>query len=864
MHPISVQDAHREVLHALWQSRDDDGNQVPLRTSEISAQIERVRQNRGLPRFSTATIPVTLREMREKKLLKIFRFQENGRPVEQVSNEDIEAALKTRDRQTGYGAAVAIEDVEGAVDSRWETGDKAFLARYAAPLFGEAFNLQQVFVPPLAYWSVADSLPRTKGDGPDRGEPHRTPPRQIRHVVDVLKALDRWIDDPADTVRILDGTPGAGKSSVARTFAARQISAGRRVVYVPLHELDPALSAERALDEFARDHAYPTGILDPAAEHGDLLLCCDGLDELQQTDDQGRSPAYTFANKIQAAVGKCRAAGRTVHVLYCGRPIAAQHLADLFPCEKEHHHLLPFYIPEEDRPTEYSEDAKPGEIRYVFDQGVGEADLAHDRRDNWWSKFAKGEMPAALKDESLREFTTQPLLLTLLALAYRDRDVAPAVPHSPKNPVPSNPFRGGGLPARMADVYAWLVRKVYDREWGSPATHITTKPLTFGVYRNLLGLLGLTAWRTGGGRTATVPAVEALAEPLRLKPVLNDYRKSFREGTVGLFLSSFYKHAERTQGVETFQFTLKPFAEHLAAVGLARLVAFLTDKHRGADEAEEDWSVGKLAGIWLEVTGQGVVTNELHQNLREEVGRRQEQEGVDVGAWRQATLALFNHVLREGFPLPLHPGSTTRAVAESAGRAEHALLCALGACAEATMRDIPADDPPPNFPVLDWRATEDEQDLALRTAWTAWSARHPDVFVEVDWPSQTAAADLLRRIRLQQQGSRKRRDLFPMAHHNLNGQRLHGCDLSSASLTMASLVGANLVGADLGGADLRRADLRRAFLDGANLGGAFLDGAFLDGANFTVANLSNATYGDLKLDTPEGRAFLKSKGAFVG
>ena len=916
---ITVTPAHREFLHVLWQSSDDAGNRLPLRTYEITDRVNRIRKNQGLPELASATVPVTLREMREKNLLKVFRFSLDGSPVNQVSDAEIKAALDKRDRQTAYGAAISIDDIEGAVDQRWETGHAAFLSRLAEPLFGEAFNLEAVFIRPIGYSLETPPIP-AKWDKPEQTHDveFEKKPKEIRKVIPILDTLTEWIDhaSPADRVRVLVGPPGAGKSSTARMFAKEQIP-NRRVVFVQLHHLDLSRPVVAAFDAFAAEFSYPDGILNPNAEHGPMLIVADGLDELSQQGDAGKRAAEDFAAKMLFALNQCQQNGRIIHVLFCGRPIAAQDFGKVFTDPKQTYHLLPFWTPEKDR--------KGDDFKYVGDV----KELETDRREKWWKRYTNAvgdkvnEMPALMKDEKLEEFTAQPLLNFLLALAYRDRDKPAKVSHSPENPVPPNPFTDNEVPNRMADVFAWLLRKVYDREYDHRHKHIEN--MSFTDFRDIMALFGMTAWHAGDGRTASVKATEALAVPMRLEGVLTDYAMSCKEGIVGLFLA-FYFRNRITNGEETFEFSIKPFAEYLAAAGVVSAIADISSrlgqrKNPNDKRDKSIWEAKELAFEWLQIVGPGVIDYTLDQHIRNEVARRVEHEQADAKQWRDQAVKLLEYNLRHRFPAELLPSATFQKMSDDSNRAEHALVQVISAC-DATVespkwKDRAKTDPQPEAP--EWASISSQDYVKWKLAHDEWMKRNADCFLRIEWPTKTSAAEMFRRvIPVMDRFSSIESTPLSLQRWDLSNQHIMNCNLSVANLWNANLSNANLWNANLRYANLRNANLWNANLFHANLWNANLSGANLWNANLRYAKLSNAIlfhanlsnadltaanlisaklisaklscanlyyanlsfanltdanlmstnlsgaiYGDVKLDTPEGLEFLKSKGAIV-
>ncbi len=756
------------------------------------------------------------------------------------------------------------------IKDRWVTGHVAFLSRLAEPLFGEAFNLEAVFIRPIGYSLETLPISAKRDMEQIRDVLTEKKPKEIRKVLPILDTLTEWIDlaSPADRVRVLVGPPGAGKSSTARMFAKEQIL-NRRVVFVQLHHLDLSRPVVAAFDAFAAEFSYPDGILDPNADYGRMLIVADGLDELSQQGDAGKRAAEEFAAKMLFALNQCQQNGRIIHVLFCGRPIAAQDFGKVFTDPKQTYYLLPFWTPEKDR--------KGDDFEYV-----GEVkELEVDRREEWWKHYTKAvgdkvnEMPALLKHEKLEEFTAQPLLNYLLALAYRDRDKPSKVAHSPENPVPPNPFASNQVPDRMAEVFAWLLRKVYDREWDH--RHKLIENMSFTDFRDIMALFGLTAWHTGDGRTASVKATEALAIPMRLEGVLTDYAKSCKEGIVGLFLA-FYFRNRITNGEETFEFSIKPFAEYLAAAGLvsaiANIASRLGQRKNPNDKRDKSiWEAKELAFEWLQIAGPGVIDHTFDRHIREEVARRVEHEQADAKQWHNHAVKLLEYDLHHRFPAELLPGATFQKMSNDSNRAEHALLQIIGACGPAsespTWLERARIDPLPEAPGWESIFYEDEDYRKYDLARNQWMERNADGFHRITWPTKTSAAEMLRRVR-PPMVSLYSFDASPLSLNrwdlsyqlllklNLIGARLHGAILISADLCDANLEEACLYRANLSGAILINANLSRAGLSGANL-----SGAILINADLRDANLTGATYGDVKLDTPEGLEFLRSKRAFV-
>jgi Pentapeptide repeats (8 copies) len=880
-----------EFLQVLWQSLADDGTYYPLRLSDVIERVNRLRTRRGLPKLAATTVSVTFGEMREKKLVKVFRLLPEG-PEEQVSAEAIATAIAKRDQRTAYGPA--IDPPENLADERWLMAEEAFLRELNAPLFQEDFNLPKVFVDPLGYWTELVQVTEEPTDDVRKPKPLR---HEVRHVQDARQELHAWLRAamPKDHHFVLEGEPGAGKSSLARMLCADILTARDsddelakyKFAFVPLYDLNHWEKAEVALDEFAAKSGYPNGMLDLDSEVADLLVVLDGLDELRHADGHEKDNNFgRFVDKICRQAERCRDRGRNVRLLFCGRPIAVAQQKDI-PAFT----LLPFFLPEDARPTKADQP-----LRY---QSETEA-LAHDRRQDWWQKFEGGEMPTAIAQIDT-ELTAQPLLLTLMAIAYRHRDDAENAPagFTP----PANPFAQDEPPERMADVYAWLLWRVYHRD--AVLKKAALGSLGFAEFRELLALIGLATWHGGDSRSTTIDQVERLAKLFKKTKLLKDYETKFRGGLVGLFLTFFFRHAESVGGQHRFLFTIKPFAEYLTAVGLTMAMDVCQKRlgQRKGDDSDDDvYTAEDLADFWLQATGQGLITQDLFDHFLNEVTRRAEQEHFDLMPWQKALKEVFEHTLANGFPLRSIALTTSFAVAETSRRAEHALLCALGNTVQT----------PPTLPVQD--EEESEEEFAER--WDVYCREH---LLNLTWPKETesiSARRCIHRLRLPEtredwwepssvplrmvgwnlswanlrganlswanlsganlswanliEANLSGANLIEanlieanLSWANLSGANLSGANLRGANLSRANLSGANLRGANLIEANLSGANLRGANLRGANLRGANLRGANLRGANLRGANLRDATYDGHKLDTEEGREFLRSIGAKI-
>jgi hypothetical protein len=191
--------------------------------------------------------------------------------------------------------AKSYRPIMGAVDSPFTKAsdrDWAWFA-YAALLdrrtqegvFDEPFSLKQIFVPLNAYY-LEDS------PGDRRETPAQSKEKRTRVVTSLQSELEGWLkkNDQQDTIRVISGGPGSGKSSFARIFAAQVASAGTpRVLFIPLHLIDPSKDLTEEIGRFLKDEGVlQHNPMDPESPEPNLLIIFDGLDELSS---QGKAAA---------------------------------------------------------------------------------------------------------------------------------------------------------------------------------------------------------------------------------------------------------------------------------------------------------------------------------------------------------------------------------------------------------------------------------------------------------------------------------------------------------------------------------------------------------------------------------------------
>jgi uncharacterized protein YjbI with pentapeptide repeats len=757
---------------------------------------------------------------------------------EWLANKEHLDALKPEHFRTPFTPAVQEE-------TAW--ADYASWLQHQANrrLFEEDFGFLAVYVPLRAY------VETTLGPG------------KVRRTVQVAEELlDHWLEKglPIDALRVVEGDPGAGKSSLARVYAATRLGrtlGGRRwrVVYVPLHH--PALDVTKPLEEAVADYFLTIAAairkpLDKEAPDPTLLIL-DGLDELSRAGQVGEDIIRAFVAEV-AGVAKSWNHGRDqaqLLVLLCGRPVAADLARPSVRNEEGVINLLPYLVPmhEFTRPR----DGKAVEV-------AGQASLLdEDQRLAWWEKYARArgrdngaELYAQLKGRAdLAPLTAQPLLNYLIAfLAGPAGDLT-------------------ALPSNLGDVYGQLLRRIWERGWEQREQVPALEGVWFEDFAEMLEAVALAAWHAGTTRSIRAALVEKKLTPTQ-RSLLGGLEQAGAGGVLRLLLAFFVRPLGREEGERTYEFTHKTFAEYLVARRLGRVIAELTadwEKARGS----RLWSDEQALVRWAEVFGPVQFDTEVWAFLGQEL-QALSQEVVEG---RQDLLThLLGVVVRQGMPMitvnaQLGSTGTYWEMNRQALNCEHAFLEAIAACAARTGGRSRVEGLAEQ--IAGW----------INARWRV--LRRPGMLRGLDFSGASlqgaglGGADLSEAnlVRAHLEGADLERanlseanlggaDLSEakLVHAILNRANLEGAKLVRAKLGVANLVRANLVGADLEEANLRgaylveaklrgvklaHAQLLRAYLVEADLIGANLKGAELNGANLRGADLAEADLEEAQL-----------------
>ena len=343
-------------------------------------------------------------------------------------------------------------------------------------LFGvEDFSLRQIYIP-LRTCVIREKKKKENSLKNKEKEYERV-------VMNLHSAIRDWLqqEDKRDGLRIICGGPGCGKSSFTKMLAAKLAEKGDRVLWIPLHLLDPTKDLVKALDELIDgnlDSLYPPNPLKKEQSQQRLLVILDGLDEL---DIQATEVAQQFLQQVKKDLRLFNQSSLRVQVLVSGREWVVRHLGEAKDSQQILH-LLPYWLSKEDLEKD----------SYVDEQTL----LEIDQRQNWWKRYGElksknyGGLPEELAQiETLQEITAQPLLNYLVVLSYEAGELDFSQEIS------------------LNQIYDDLLNQIYKRDWEQKRQHPTITDIDKEDFVKVMGAIAIACWH-GDGRTTTLSSVK--------------------------------------------------------------------------------------------------------------------------------------------------------------------------------------------------------------------------------------------------------------------------------------------------------------------------------------------------------------------
>ncbi len=714
-------------------------------------------------------------------------------------------------------------------ETEWQVYGNYLQTQIDKPVFSESFSLSQIYIPLRAYYKV--KLKKDSKDEPRTIEKMGESDKNVKRiVVDLDKHLTEWLakQDKHDSIRIIRGGPGYGKSSFLKMFAAKLAASGKRVLFIPFHRFDIEGKLDQSLRNYLRFDKYLT--YDPINDDdAPLILLFDGLDELSMQGKLLYDIAQGFLRELERSVANYNSRSLRLQAIVSGRDVIVQQNESDFRNDGQILRLLPYYLSDEDK-----ENLKDGKNLLKIDQ-----------RLDWWKKYGqltglnyKG-LPEELKTPEIDELTAQPLLNFLIALSYQRKKV-----DFNKNP-------------NLNEIYADLLSAVYERTYSEGKKLKTISEMEYEHFCIILEEIALSTWHNQG-RTTTVNEITKHFESSGLTELLKRFIEDAEKGIVSLLAAFYFRQAgQAADGMKTFEFTHKSFGEYLTSKKIVRQIKIISEQ---LEENEKDlykrkgWSIEICLIEWVKVFGRKQPDQDLVKFIRNEflLNDQSKNERFKSDEIQKAIIKLINHFLLFGMPIEkLHPRPETfKEENEVAINAEAALLMMHGIIAKVTGR-----------------------------------------VADIRWPKLTSFGEWVGRITGQREGANlfilrfcnhlnlnslilDLRDFYDadfsdsnlsetqlvlaiIRRANLQGANLQGANLIEADLLEANLFRVNLQGADLQGAHLERAHLERAIFRGANLRGANLRGADLQGADLRGAELRGANLQGAKFDEGVLEEFIR-------
>jgi uncharacterized protein YjbI with pentapeptide repeats len=762
--------------------------------------------------------------------------------------------------ETPFNEAVIMED-------DWERYRAWLDLQTQESIFEEAFSLAQIYIPLCAYYCKQekdgrdyyriaddDALSEAKGDQ--------------KVVVSLEQCLRQWLkqDDKEDALRIISGGPGSGKSSFAKLFAAK-IKEAQAVLFIPLQQLDLTQDIKAVMEGFLLNNRYFHK--SPIGENKSLLIIFDGLDEIMQQGKASLAAAEDFAIQVRQLQRDHNHRELRIRVIITGRDLPVQAIERGFRKEGQILHLLPYYLPEEERQS------------FIDKEGL----LKEDKRKQWWAGYGRltgknyHDLPKKLQKSAFDEITAQPLLNYLLAFSY-DRGKLKF-----------------SKATNLNELYDDLIDAVYERAWQT--THRIVEQVDKTEYEMVLEEIAVSAWQ-GAGRTTTVKAIIERCEKGQLQAVLEEFQKKAEDGVLNL-LTAFYFRKSHIQGWEdTFEFTHKSFGEYLAAKKIVRQLKQTCSAMKRHKIDMPDWTEDKALENWIQLCSRVPIDNDIFVFLCNEISRCDRSL---VKEWQAMLCELIAHMLRYGMPYKNQTGSFYE-ITKQSRNSEEGLLAALSACSRFT-ECISEIDWPESTSAGEWIAklrgqrkssdvfvlnclndinfndqvlrNQDFESAYLKGASFEWCLlersnlcnanlinsklcganlrlanlrladfRSADFsgadLLGVDLMGADLSRAILRNIVFGKNFLIGREECLLILRADLSEANLSEADLSKANLSEADLIGADLIGANLSKANLSKANLSKAKLIGVNLSEADLSGADLSEANLFNANLLYASY----------------------
>lgn len=659
-------------------------------------------------------------------------------------------------------------------------------------MFDEAFGLSQIYVPLRAYYEVRNQSTDNEEQEIISSEENiiinsKAQQNISKKVCDLYSEISDWFStyQESDTLRIISGGPGSGKSSFAKILAAKLAgNSGQAVLFIPLHRF----RLDDYLLEAVRKFVSINPILmntDLTSEY-DLLLIFDGLDELSmQSGSNAKEAASSFIEEVKVAL-RDQSSLRWKAII-TGRELSVQSQKSQLKKEKIVLHLLPYFISDDERKE--------------FDDSEGL--LIEDQRNNWWQKLAelKGlefdNLPNELATEHLEPITTEPLLNYLVSLSYLRQDIT---------------FTED---TNLNQIYADLLDSVHERKYTATGIHKSLNDMDKDNFIRILQEIALTVWHENG-RTATVDQIKKQCEVANIVSYFGDFSNDMKSGVTRLLMAFYFREFGNNQGDKTFEFTHKSFGEYLTAKRIMlELEIMLEEVERSKKRAGTGWTIEEVFEKWIRICGPQYISYELQRFIDGEFDiLLLENNGFEViEEYQQLMLGMIRIAANGDSPIKKLGLNTFSEDLTYSRNSESAMMIIHSICAKKTEKNFKSINFDNEYSFDQWLHRIDYRIEAQLNNLNLSGCNLSNIFLGCNFNSAI------------------------LNDANLVFSNLYMSTFKNASLENASLYGVGFEETNFEGANLKNAKLGESSLKNANL-----KNANIDGTEFTHANLENANF----------------------
>ncbi len=682
-------------------------------------------------------------------------------------------------------------------------------------MFDEAFGLRQIYVPLRAYYEVRNQSTDNEEQEIISSEENiiinsRAQQNISKKVCDLYSEISDWLStyQESDTLRIISGGPGSGKSSFAKILAAKLAEkSGQAVLFIPLHRF--------RLDDYLLEAVRKFVSINPIlmntdlTNEYDLLLIFDGLDELSmQSGSNAKEAASSFIEEVKVAL-RDQSSLRWKAII-TGRELSVQSQKSQLKKEKIVLHLLPYFISDDEREE--------------FDDSEGL--LIEDQRNNWWQKLAelKGlefdSLPNELATEHLEPITTEPLLNYLVSLSYLRQDVT---------------FTED---TNLNQIYADLLDSVHERKYTATGIHKSLNDMDKDNFIRILQEIALAVWHENG-RTATVDQIKKQCEVANIVSYFGEFSNDMKSGVTRLLMAFYFREFGNNQGDKTFEFTHKSFGEYLTAKRIMlELEIMLEEVERSRKRAGTGWTVEEAFEKWIRVCGPQYISYELQRFIEGEFDiLLLENHGLKtIENYQQLIIEMIKMAVNGESPVKRLNLNNFKEDLNYSRNSESAMIIIHSICAkkiEKTFKDINFDN---TLSFDQWLHRINYRIGAQLNNLDLSGCNLRNVFLDCSFNS--AILDDANLV------------FSSLYLSTFKGTSLENANLYSVDLEDTNFEGANLKNAKLGGSSLKNANLKNANIDGTEFTHANLENANFEGTNyekaiFTGANLKGTILEDL-------------------